>query len=751
MKRIVLLFSVLLIGEMLFAQQTYWVFFTDKANVTFDPYAYFDAKAIERRELNHISLYELSDYPLNDSYKAAIADLSEEVVGETRWFNAVAIVVDEASLEIIRSFPFVKEVELIDNDAVLASSSDENIMYEGEKAESLDELLEQVQRFNGELFVQNEIDGKGIRIAVFDGGFPGVDEHRAFAHLRNNNQILKTWNFPAGKEDVYGWNSHGTMVLSCIAGMENGKKMGLATGAEFLLARTEIGLEPAKEEVWWMQAVEWADKNGADVINSSLGYGKSRYNPKDMDGKKSLVSKAANMAAAKGMLVCNSMGNEGMDKAWRVLITPADADSVLSVGGIEPETNEHINFSSYGPTYDGRLKPNVSAFGTARVAHPKGGYTSASGTSFSSPLVAGFVACAWQTRPNMTAMEIKAEVEKSADHYPYFDYAYGYGVPQADYFLNVQKNSLASKTPSIQFVQDENSIYIVVHPDDLQKNVLLAHIQNSEGALEAYWQVEFIKQVPSAFAIDKNKFHQGDRLMVRFHDEVKTLSYEIEELAPWIPDKYDTRNFNYLLERAPAKNYKTSSFGPLAKYYIHPYLSWGFLLPPFEADQYDVNFGRSESLLFGIRFKGNVCKWYNLGANLEVGSTWFSVRGLDVPTITYNKEYVKITMLNLEFYQRFRIAPAEMFGMGLYFDAGIYGSWIFANKHFMMKEVNNIIYTETRKKLDFVEPFQWGVRARLGFEIIAIYAQYRLSNIFINKSDLPKPEVGIELSIPMSL
>jgi subtilisin family serine protease len=135
---------------------------------------------------------------------------------------------------------------LIDNDAVLASSSDENIMYEGKSA-SIDELLEQVQRFNGDVFVQNQIDGKGIRIAVFDGGFPGVDEHRAFAHLRGNNQILKTWNFPAGKEDVYGWNSHGTMVLSCIAGMENGKKMGLATGSEFLLARTEVVLNRPKK------------------------------------------------------------------------------------------------------------------------------------------------------------------------------------------------------------------------------------------------------------------------------------------------------------------------------------------------------------------------------------------------------------------------------------------------------------------------------------------------------------------------
>ena len=176
---------------------------------------------------------------------------------------------------------------------------------------------------------------------------------------------------------------HGTMVLSCIAGIKMGKD-GIGYRSRFLLARTEINTEPAKEEVWWMQAVEWADKNGANVINSSLGYGKSRYYVEDMDGKQSLVSKAANMAAAKGMLVCNAMGNEGSDKAWRTLITPADADSVISVGGLNPATDKRIYFSSFGPTADGRLKPNVVAFGTADVAKPRGGYTNAPNFVFQS-------------------------------------------------------------------------------------------------------------------------------------------------------------------------------------------------------------------------------------------------------------------------------------------------------------------------------------------------------------------------------
>ena len=183
-------------------------------------------------------------------------------------------------------------------------------------------LTDQLVRMQGELFRAKGIDGKGIRIAVLDGGFPKVNTHIAFKHLRDNGQILKTWNFPNHKENVYGWNGHGTMTLSNIAGRKDGKDLGLATGAEFLLARTEVEPEPFKEEVWWMQAMEWADKNGANLISSSLGYGKDRYYTKDMDGK-SYVAKAGNIAARKGILVVCSAGNEAMMTAGSSLSHPA--------------------------------------------------------------------------------------------------------------------------------------------------------------------------------------------------------------------------------------------------------------------------------------------------------------------------------------------------------------------------------------------------------------------------------------------
>lgn len=262
--------------------------------------------------------------------------------------------------------------------------------------------------------------------------------------------------------------------------------MGLAPGAEFLLARTEIATEPFSEEENWLAAVEWADKNGADIINSSLGYTFHRYFPENMDGKTSLVARAANLAAAKGILVVNAMGNEGSSK-WKTLGTPADADSVLSIGGYDPDSDYHISFSSYGPTTDKRMKPNVSAFGHV-IAAGKSGLKTVDGTSFSSPLVAGFAACAWQSNRGLNNMQLFKEIEKSGDLYPYFDYAHGYGVPQANYFVTKENKEA---TATFEIVQDGSSIKVKVIEaflpvGDKEKTYLYYHIENAKGVIDKY-------------------------------------------------------------------------------------------------------------------------------------------------------------------------------------------------------------------------------------------------------------------------
>jgi hypothetical protein len=506
MKKIIILCCLvscfLLTGYTLFAQQAYWVFFTDKNNTCFDPYTYFDPYAIERRLQNNISLYDTTDFPLTSSYVEEVSALSEEVIGETRWFNALAVFATEENIDRIRNFPFVKEVTPIQTSLTLCSyrelQTEENMPAsldnnDNTKPTAAYSVSPQLARMDGDVFIKNDIDGQGIRIAVFDAGFSEVNTHIMFEHLWKNHSIVKTWNFCHKKENVYGYDSHGRMVLSCIAGIKEDKqKLGLATGAEFLLAKTELAaLEIHWEEVWWMMAVEWADKNGAHIINSSLGYGGYLYQPSHMDGKHAIVSRAANMAASKGILVVNSAGNDGTKSKWNyTIIAPADADSVLTVGGIS-YWDYRISFSSTGPTADGRMKPNVIAMGYATVAEENNETNIASGTSFSSPLVAGFAACAWQTNRNLNNIQLKTEIERSADLYPYFDYDHGYGVPQAGYFLN-GKTSIDTNILSIVEKDDIIQIFIDRSLDRKYKkkytnqNYIYYHIRDEKGGLVRY-------------------------------------------------------------------------------------------------------------------------------------------------------------------------------------------------------------------------------------------------------------------------
>ena len=214
MKKLISLSVLTLILLQGLAQNYYWVFYKDKANTSFDPYSYFDAKAIERRHKNNISLYAISDYPLCENYVTQIKQFCDDYTGESRWLNASAIYTDAERANYIAGFDFVISVQLIESDAQL--SSDDSFQIWDDNSDDFD-MIPQLHRMEGEQFVNNKIDGTGIRIAVFDGGFPGVDTHEAFKHLRDNNRIIKTWNFPKKYENVYGWNSHGTSVLSCIA------------------------------------------------------------------------------------------------------------------------------------------------------------------------------------------------------------------------------------------------------------------------------------------------------------------------------------------------------------------------------------------------------------------------------------------------------------------------------------------------------------------------------------------------------
>ena len=782
--RLLLVAYLLASANPLFSQSCYWVFLTDKAGSTFDPYSYFDAKAIERYRMNNADLFDISNYPLCQDYVNSVVALATEEVGQSRWLNAIGITATPEQIQQIEQLPFVREVKLLAGEMQTAET-EESVLTEVSNPSDISNITDQLLRMRGDLFVKNGIDGKGLRIAVFDGGFHAVNTHQAFKHLRDNGQIVATWDFTKKREDVYDRHTHGTMVLSCIAGKLGDKQLGLATGATFLLAKTEVDPEPFKEEIWWMQAVEWADKNGADIINSSLGYTKDRHYTWEMDGR-SYVSKAANIAARKGMLVCNSAGNSGSDENWKVIGAPADADSIISVGGIMSslKSYQHISFSSYGPTADGRMKPNVCNFGHAECADPHDDTLTrfAYGTSFSSPLTAGFVACAWQTMRDKTAMQMKEQIERSADLYPYFDYALGYGVPQASYFIdNIQPNSV--ETFKIKDIGPYVLICPLANKSGRERNLLstdnaaldrigredyvMLKLENHNGLIEQYLNLGIDNfSSSSCLAIPKKgifgytlvvnvngntqkyKLSQFDSLSLE--DEEHVFEYHLIDADGYYLDNYRENG-----RRTLADN-NVSKWGVNQKYFFELYLQYGML---WWIDNAPMQY--SDALNFGTRFLLNLKKWYSLGIGLDLAldeirydksvvNAWDHT--LNINNNDFSNAYSKtleLGQINIELFQRIRLVSGGSFRKkGLHWDLGVYGGLMLNDYIIQFDEnQNNGIcnyQTTAYSGIDDVENLLLGVTTRLTWDFIGLYARYRLTPV---KNNIPQLEFGIQFSL----
>jgi serine protease AprX len=389
----------------------------------------------------------------------------------------------------------------------------------------------QIDYLQGEEFISRDIGGKGIRIAIFDGGFPGTNTHPALQHLQQNKQILATWNFVKNNENVYSGVSHGTAVLACIAGIVDGHQLGLAPEAEFLLALTEQNGEPLQEEENWAKAVDWAIENDVNIIQSSLGYTYHRYFSSELDGKHSIAAAAAAKAARHGILVINCNGNEGQ-RNWRTLVTPADADSILSVGAIDPETGLAAAFSSIGPTSDGRIKPNVCAPGKVVTLNSKGGTRIMEGTSFSAPLVTGFAACCWQLNPELSAQEIIVLIEKSSHLYPYYDYRHGYGIPQAKRIFKLEKKD---KEGFLNILDNNENLIVELkkrepHPANIKMNrYLYYHFISSQGRLTKYGVYDVNDQLKITFL--KSSIPRGGTFRCFFNGETKEWQEENQSPA----------------------------------------------------------------------------------------------------------------------------------------------------------------------------------------------------------------------------
>jgi len=424
--------STLVIILILFVSSSYsesnckaWIIFNKKNSTNFKPLEYFHPNTIAKRINSGISLNQFSDLPVDENYILQISEKVSSIKSISRWLNGICVVGDSLQITSLqKQFPFISGIYFVNK------HQQKSVCVNAEKKIPYSEKLRllQMKLMHESYFDSIKLSGKEVIIAVFDGGFPDVDKHEAFNYLNSNKRILNCYNFVTKDENVYKSINHGTAVLSNIAGIKNEKKIGLAIDSKFLLAVTEEIAETFSEEENWLAAAEWADKNGADIINCSLGYTNSRYFQTQMNGSFSLVAKAANIAASKGILCFISAGNEGTN-SWKFIATPADADSAITVGGIDPKTKLHYSFSSYGLAENKKTKPNIVAPGSSMVAKPNNKYGIMFGTSFSSPLAVGFAACVLEQNPTLKGkpMELKKLLEENASLFPYYDLANGYG------------------------------------------------------------------------------------------------------------------------------------------------------------------------------------------------------------------------------------------------------------------------------------------------------------------------------------
>lgn len=413
---------------------------TDKNNSPYSidkPEDFLSDRAIQRRARLGID-YDLSDLPVNQEYINSIKDLGFNIHSKSKWLNGLTVSTnDSARIELIKDLQFVGELQYTGK--ILEDETESILIKLDIKAEILENgSEEQIHQLKGNILHEKGYHGEGVHIAVLDAGFYGVDHNHAFTHLYDANRILGTKNIVSPEKNVYFSHSHGTHVLSAMGAYLPSEYKGAATEAAYWLVQTEYDTSEYLMELdFWVSGAEFADSVGADLINSSLGYRtfddpKMNFEYENMDGKTTRASIAAEMAANKGMLVVLSAGNDG-DKSWRYIGSPADADGVLSVGSVNG--NGIVSpFSSFGPSADNRVKPEVCARGSATyLVNILGMLIQGNGTSFATPIIAGLAACLLQASLDqnfiLTPQEIIELIVSSANQYENPTDQMGYGIP----------------------------------------------------------------------------------------------------------------------------------------------------------------------------------------------------------------------------------------------------------------------------------------------------------------------------------
>lgn len=472
MKNIVVVFIILsnlFAGNAAAQYSKYIIKFTDKKGTPFridKPSQFLSERSILRRSQQNISIDE-TDLPVSSVYLDSIKLAGDvKILNTSKWLNQVCIeTTDAAALAKINGFAFVQNstpvMKATSNpvfntkfgDSIISTSPFINGPL-GAAAFDYGATFPQIHIHQGEFLHNRGLDGKGMMIAVMDAGFFRYTSLPAFDSLRQNNQVVETYDFVKNEMGVAEDNSHGLHCLSILAGNLPGQFVGTCPKADYILYRTEdVATENLIEEQNWVAAAERADSIGADVFSTSLGY-TTFDNPafnhtyQDLDGNTTIIARASDLAAKKGIISVVAAGNDG-NNSWHYISTPADADSALTVGTVTANGNISA-FSGYGPSFDGDIKPTVASVGegTAFISG-SGNVSHGNGTSYATPNMAGLVTCLWQAYKEFTNMDIIAALKQSSNNYQMPDNRTGYGIPDMKKSFVILNNRLFKKSVSL--------------------------------------------------------------------------------------------------------------------------------------------------------------------------------------------------------------------------------------------------------------------------------------------------------------
>ncbi len=518
---------------------------SDKNNSPYsvdNPSAYLSERALAKRARFNIAITE-QDFPVNPQYVQQIKGLDPNirVLSSCRWLNTVTIYCsDQAVLDQISALSFVSDVLPVANYDLshLDQSQPAEPEIETEPIVSnngRDSVAPydygysyaQIAIHNGHLLHNEGFRGEDMLIAVFDGGWNGVDTSLFFSNLFQEGRLLGTRDLIPWRNNVYEGHYHGTIVTSTMSGWQESVLVGTAPEANYFLIRSE---EPDQEQLieedFWAEAAVIADSIGADVINSSLGYctfpdfPQCDYSYEQVDGVTSIATRAADILAQKGVVVCVSAGNEG-DGEWYYIGHPADAFDILTVGAADVEGNI-ASFSSRGPTYDGRVKPDITSVGVSTVCMWPGDELGVgNGTSLAGPVAAGLCACLWQALPEASSSQIMQYVRESSSCYDNPNDSLGYGIPDfyAAYTQHVGVQSI--DIPQIEVYPNPTAEHLFIANGNLQ----ISHIDlfSIDGKLVKSMKCESdyllkidVKDLPNGFYVGKARLRNGQQAVFKF-------------------------------------------------------------------------------------------------------------------------------------------------------------------------------------------------------------------------------------------